>query len=224
MNSQHPESAVATSPAAGVDIFADIDFNRMFSIGEILNDVGKEAENWSMNHAGLLIKIGLAAPAALTILSILSTGVAEAGSGAQTGNHFNFPVELGDGALAGFMERSINDPVDMTGGMAAIGGVIGTLRLLPQLPGAWGQLTRAPEGQPANYTAALTRLGGLFYSNTLQEGLQWARLPLLVSATYWFNELSMFTPPEQAQMFKAAALVMAGVTFVSALEAIDPFH
>lgn len=195
---QHPESAAIALPAAGVDIFAGVDFNRMFSAGEILNDVGKEAENWSMNHAGLLIKIGLAAPAAFSLLSMLSTGVAEARVGTQPDTPFHFPVELGDGALANFMENCINDPVDMTGGMAAIGGVIGTLRLIPQLPGAWGQLTRAPEGQPANYTAALTRLGGLFYSNTLQEGLQWARLPLLVSATYWFNELSMFAPPEEA--------------------------
>lgn len=219
-----PETAVALLPASGVDIFADIDFNRMFSAGEILGDVGKEVENWSMNHTGLLIKIGLAAPAAFTLLSMLSTGVVEAGVGTQSETSFHFPVELGDGALAGFMEKCINDPVDMTGGMAAIGGVIGTLRLLPQLPGAWGQLTRTPEGQAANYTAALTRLGGLFYSNTLQEGLQWARLPLFVSATYWFNELSMFAPAEVAPMFKATALVMAGVTFVSALEALDPFH
>lgn len=221
MNST-PESAALSAP--GVDVLTDVDFNRMFSAGQIFGGVGKDIENWSMRNARLLIKIGFAVPAAFAILSMLSTGVAEAGTGAQPDIPFHFPVELGSGALAGFMENSINDPVDMTGAMAAIGGIIGTVRLLPQIPGAWGQLTRVDEGQVANYTAALTRLGGLFYSNTLQEALQWARLPLLISATYWFNELSMFAPQEVAQMFKAAALVMAGVTFVSSIEAIDPFH
>lgn len=206
------------------DLLAGVDFNKMFSAGEMFDDISQGVEKWLMEHAGLFVKIGLAVPAAFAILSTLSTGVAEARTGAQSDIPFHFPVELGNGALAGFMESSINDPVDMTGAMAGIGGVIGTVRLLPQLPGAWSQLTRVAEGQDVNYTAALTRLGALFYSNTLQEGLQWARLPLLISATYWFNELSMFAPPEVAQMFKAAALVMAGVTFVSAIEAIDPFH
>lgn len=205
------------------DILSGVDFNKMFSAGAMFGDIRDSARDWSFNHADSLIKLGLATPAALFLLSTFS-GIVKADSLSQESAQFNFPVELGDGALASFMELSINDPVDMTGGMAAIGGVIGTLRLLPQLPGVWAQLTRVPEGQEANYTAALTRLGGLFYSNTLQEGLQWARLPLLISATYWFNELSMFAPPEVSPMFKSAALVMAGVTFVSALEAIDPFH
>ena len=94
----------------------------------------------------------------------------------------------------------------------------------PQIPGAWSQLTRASEGQEVNYTAALTRLGGLFYSNTLQESLQWARVPLLVASTYWLNHMAEFAPPEVAGMFRMTALVMAGVTFISAVEAIDPFH
>jgi hypothetical protein len=173
---QTPETAAvlpaSIHPSGAVDALAGVNLNPMFSAGKILGDIRDGVEDWSFSHAGLLTKVGLAAFAALPLLSVLSTGVAEAGTSNQSDTSFHFPVELGDGALAGFMEKCINDPVDMTGGMAAIGGVIGTLRLLPQLPGAWGQLTRTPEGQPPNYTAAMTRLGGLFYSNTLQEGLQ----------------------------------------------------
>jgi len=205
------------------DILSGVDFNKMFSAGEVLGDIRDSAKDWSFNHADLLIKLGLAAPVALFLLSTFS-GTAKADGLPQTGTQFNFPVEFGQGALAGFLENCVNKPVDTTGSLAVIGGVIGTLRLLPQLPGAWAQLTRAPEGQEANYTAALTRLGGLFYSNTLQESLQWARVPLLVASTYWLNHMAEFAPPEVAGMFRMTALVMAGVTFVSTLEAIDPFH
>ena len=205
------------------NMLAGIDFNEMFSAGAMFSDIRDSARDWSFNHAGLLIKLGLAAPAALFLLSTFS-GTAKAGGLPQEGTQFNFPVEFGQGFLAGFLENCVNKPVDTTGSLAAIGGAIGTLRLLPQIPGAWAQLTRAAEGQEANYTAALTRLGGLFYSNTLQESLQWARVPLLVASTYWLNHLAEYAPPEAAGMFRMTALVMAGVTFVSTLEAIDPFH
>lgn len=205
------------------DILSGVDFNKMFSAGAMFDDIRDSARDWTFNHADLLIKLGFAAPAALFLLSTFS-GTAKAGGLSQEGTQFNFPVEFGQGYLAGFLENCVNKPVDSTGSLAFIGGAIGTLRLLPQIPGAWAQLTRASEGQEANYTAALTGLGGLFYSNTLQESLQWARLPLLVSSTYWLNHMAEFAPLEVAGMFRMTALVMAGVTFISAFEAIDPFH
>lgn len=179
---------------------------------------------WITAHSRLFIKLGLAAPTAFYLLSVLSTGTVEAGIPLDPDTQFNFPVEFGDGAFAGFLESCINKPVDTVGGLGMVGGVIGTLRLLIQIPGVWAQLTNIPEGQEVNYTSVLTRLGGLFYTNTLSEALQYARLPLLIAGTYWFNELAKYAPAEVAAMFKMTALVMAGVTFVSALEALDPFH
>jgi hypothetical protein len=205
------------------DLLAGVDFNKMFFTGEILDDIYAGAKDWSFRHLNLLTKLGLAAPAALFLLSSFS-GNAEASGLPQGNNPFIFPVEFGRGAFAGFLENCVNKPVDTTGLLSVIGGVIGTLRLLPQVSGAWAQLTKAPEGQDANYTAALTRLGGLFYTNTLQESLQYARIPLLVSSTYWLNHMAEFAPAEIAGMFRMTALVMAGVTFVSTLEAVDPFH
>lgn len=205
------------------DVLSGVDFNQMFSARAVLGDIRDSARDWSFDHANILIKLGLATPAALFLLSTLS-GIAKADSLPQDGSQFNFPVEFGQGAFAGFLENCVNKTVDTTGSLAFIGGAIGTLRLLPQIPGVWAQLTRTPDGQEANYTAALTRLGGLFYSNTLQESLQWARVPMLISSTYWLNHMAEFAPPEVAGMFRMTALVMAGVTFVSTLEAIDPFH
>lgn len=183
-----------------------------------------DLRKWITDHPGLFVKLGLAAPTAFYLLSVLSTGTVEAGTPLQPDTPFNFPVEFGDGALAGFLENCINKPVDSVEGLGMVGAVIGSLRLLLQIPGVWTQLTNVPDGQEVNYTSVLTRLGGLFYTNTLSEALQYARLPLLVAGTYWFNELAKYAPPEVSSMFKMTALVMAGVTFISTIEALDPFH
>lgn len=197
------------------------------SFGADLDD----SVNFSLPELNLsqVVKFSLAIPAAVGILSLLSTGSAEAGSAAgnflQEGIPFNFPVELGNGAIAGFLEASINSTIDSVGGMAAIGGVIGTIRLMLQAPGIWNQLTSArQEGQAVNYSAALMRFGGLFYQNTVSEAKQWALLPLLVAGTYWFNEMASFAPAEISSMFRMTALFMAGATFLSTIEALDPFR
>jgi len=115
------------------DMLAGVDFNQMFSTGKVLGDIRDSATDWSSDHADLLIKLGLAAPAALFLLSTFS-GMAKAGGLPQEGTQFNFPVEFGQGAFAGFLENCVNNSVDTTASLAVIGGVIGTLRLLPQLP------------------------------------------------------------------------------------------
>lgn len=185
-------------------------------------------KQFALEHPREVMKFGLAIPAAVGLLSLLS-GSAEAGAAAgsfhQEGVPFNFPVEFGSGAAAGFLETSINSTVDSAAGMGAIGGLIGTTRLILQAPGIFNQLTAArKEGQAINYGAVLTRMGGLFWQNTVSEGMQWARLPLLIAATYWFNEMSSYAPQEVASMFRMTALIMAGVTFVSTIEALDPFR
>lgn len=223
----NPEIPVAETAALLLPAYSfggDLDDNVSLSFS--LPDVSLNGlKQFALAHPREVMKFGLAIPAAVGLLYLLSTGSAEAGSLPQGDNPFNFPVELGDGALSGFLETSINSPVDSAAGMGVVGGLIGTIRLILQAPGIWNQLTAArKEGQAINYSAVLTRMGGLFWQNTVSEGMQWARLPLLIAATYWFNEMASYAPSEIASMFRMTALIMAGVTLVSTIEALDPFR
>ncbi|MDO8488134.1 MAG: hypothetical protein Q7S31_02360 [bacterium] len=140
----------------------------------------------------------------------------------QTGGPL-WPVELGDNYFTNLIEFAINNPVDSMLKMASIGGVIGSVRLLTQLPTLWRQVTARPEGQNVNYTAALTRLGSAIFSTTISEGMQWARLPTMIFASYAMLSLSDMVSPELGGQLRIAALATGMLTLGSAIEAVNPF-
>lgn len=136
---------------------------------------------------------------------------------------FTFPIEIGQGLIPTFIENCVNKPIDMMASMGIVGGIIGAIRLGFQIPAINRQLKANSENE-INYTAVASKIGGLFYSTIAQEGLQWVRVPMLIATSYWLTQLADMAPADLTPMFRTLALISQGITFMSAIEALNPFQ
>lgn len=170
------------------------------------------------------MKLCVAVPAAIWSVGMLANSALASGLSESSGNEF-WPIDLGDSSFARFLSNAVNHPIDSIGQLAATGAVIGGIRMALQLPVIMAQLgEQRQKGIEVNPAAVLRQIGGLLYSTILSESAQYARMPILIAAVYWMNSLSEVVPQQFQGELKMAALVAAGVTFWSAIEALNPLQ